>query len=141
MSKKRHGFSGPSHLLEESPLTAMDCSSVPAVISHSWEWLRELWPQQRHRGRSRGAVTGGCPSVLPPPPAAGAPATTGQKVVDANGSQGGEPLSSSVRAANEAGCSPCLETSIFAGPGEVLPTLDPLTLENRKLESQELRSN
>lgn len=49
-----------------------------------------------------------------------------------------------MRAANEAGCSPGLETSVFAGPGEVLLTLkemDPLTLENRKLESQELRSN
>lgn len=68
LSKKRHGFSGPGHLLEESPLTAMDCSSVPAVISHSWEWLRELWPQQGHRGRSRGAVAGGSPSVLPPAP-------------------------------------------------------------------------
>lgn len=72
------------------------------------------------------------------------PHPAGQRVVDANGSQEGEPLSSLVRAANEAGCSPCLETSIFAGPGEILPTLrerNSLTLENRKLDSQELRSN
>lgn len=89
-------------------------------------------------GKLLGAVYECCP------PAGRALATPGQRAVDANGSQEGELLSSLVRAANEAGYSRCLEISILAGPGEVLPTLrerNSLTLENRKLDSQELGSN
>lgn len=78
------------------------------------------------------------------PPAAGGLAPPGWRAADANGTQDGEPLSNLVRVANEAKYSPCLETSIFAGPGEVLPTLkemDSLNLENRKSDSQDFRSN
>lgn len=81
-----------------------------------------------------GAAAGGSQSTLPP--ASGALATMGQGAVDAKGPGG--------RAANEAGYSPCPETSIFASLGEVLPSLkemDPLTLKNRKSDSQELRSS
>lgn len=78
------------------------------------------------------------------PPAAEALAATGQNIVDANGSPGGELCSSLVRAAHEAGFPPCFETSISTSPWEVLPALrdmDSLTLVNRESDSQGLRSN